>query len=302
MNLEDIKEFSKQISKSLEFDKNLKQINWFNIGGKCKIFFKPNSLIELKNFLKLYNNRGKIFIIGAGSNVLFSDEDYDGVVIKLGKMFSNITLKDENTIISGSITTDKQLSEFAKNNGISGFEFLSCIPGSIGGGIRMNAGCFKNEFKDILLSVQAIDLDGNIITIPASKIKFEYRKSDFSKDLIFLSATFRGKKGNVKLIEKETNEMKVKKNLAQPSKIKTSGSTFKNPIRQTKKKAWELIKESVPLDTKFGGASISKKHCNFFVNENNAKFNDMNNLINFVKDKVKKKTGIDLELEIVRVI
>ena len=302
MNLEDIKEFSKQISKSLEFDKNLKQINWFNIGGKCKIFFKPNSLIELKNFLKLYNNRGKIFIIGAGSNVLFNDEDYDGVVIKLGKMFSNITLKDENTIISGSITTDKQLSEFAKNNGISGFEFLSCIPGSIGGGIRMNAGCFKNEFKDILLSVQAIDLDGNIITIPASKIKFEYRKSDFSKDLIFLSATFRGKKGNVKLIEKETNEMKVKKNLAQPSKIKTSGSTFKNPIRQTKKKAWELIKESVPLDTKFGGASISKKHCNFFVNENNAKFDDMNNLINFVKDKVKKKTGIDLELEIVRVI
>ncbi len=302
MNLEDIKEFSKQISKSLEFDKNLKQTNWFNIGGKCKIFFKPNSLIELKNFLKLYNKRGKIFIIGAGSNVLFSDEDYEGVVIKLGKMFSNITLKDEKTIVSGSSSTDKQLSEFAKNNGISGFEFLSCIPGSIGGGIRMNAGCFKNEFKDILLSVQAIDLDGNIIMIPASKIKFQYRKSDFSKDLIFLSATFRGKKGNVKLIEKETNEMKVKKNLAQPSKIKTSGSTFKNPVRQTKKKAWELIKESVPLDTKFGGASISKKHCNFFVNENNAKFDDMNNLINFVKDKVKKKTGIDLELEIVRVI
>ena len=302
MNLEDIKEFSKQISANIEFDKNLKQTNWFNIGGKCKIFFKPSSLTELKNFLKLYNNRGKIFTIGAGSNVLFSDEDYEGVVIKLGKMFSNISLKDETTIIAGSSSTDKQLSEFAKNNGISGFEFLSCIPGSIGGGIKMNAGCFKNEFKDILLSVQAIDMDGNIRAINASKIKFDYRKSDFSKDLIFLSATFRGKKGNIQLIEKQINDMKAKKNLAQPSKIKTSGSTFKNPVNQTKKKVWELIKESVPLDTKFGGACISKKHCNFFVNENNANFDDMNNLINFVKDKVKKKTGIDLELEIVRVI
>ena len=145
-------------------------------------------------------------------------------------------------------------------------------------------------------------MDGNIRAINASKIKFDYRKSDFSKDLIFLSATFRGKKGNIQLIEKQINDMKAKKNLAQPSKIKTSGSTFKNPVNQTKKKVWELIKESVPLDTKFGGASISKKHCNFFVNENNANFDDMNNLINFVKDKVKKKTGIDLGLEIVRVI
>ena len=301
MNLEDINKFSKQIRGVIEFEKNLKLINWFNIGGKSKIFFKPDSLIELKKFLKLYNNRGKIFIIGAGSNVLVSDKYFDGVVIKLGKMFSNLSLMDENTIIAGSSSTDKQLSEFAKNNNISGFEFLSCIPGSVGGGIRMNAGCFKNEFKDILVSVQALDMNGNITTIPKKYIKFDYRNSNFSKDLIFLSGTFRGKTADIKIIENQMHEMKTKKNLTQPSKIKTSGSTFKNPIKQTKKKVWELIMESVPLNTKFGGASISKKHCNFFVNENNADFNDMNNLINFVKDKVKKKTGVDLELEIILV-
>ena len=163
----------------------------------------------------------------------------------------------------------------------------------------MNAGCFKHEFKDILLSVQVIDIYGNIKTLPATKINFDYRNSDLPKDLIFLSATFRGKKKDYKSIEKKMNEMKIKKNLAQPSKIKTSGSTFKNPINQTNKKAWELIKESVPLDTKFGNASISNKHSNFFVNENNANYEDMMNLINFVKNKVKKKTGIDLELEII---
>ena len=301
MKISDIKVFSKSINGRIEFDKNIKKTNWFNIGGKSKIFFRPESLNELKNFLKLYNNRGKLFVIGAGSNVLFTDKHYSGTIIKLGKKFSNFSLLDENTIVAGSGSLDKNLSEFAKENNISGFEFLSCIPGSIGGGIKMNAGCFNNEIKDILISVQAIDSLGNLITIQADKINFEYRNSNLEKDLIFLSGTFRGKKGNKNIIEKKMNEMKDKKKLTQPSKIKTSGSTFKNPVNETKKKVWELIKESVPLDTKFGDASISKKHCNFFVNENEAKFEHMQKLINFVKEKVKKKTGVNLELEIVLV-
>ena len=301
MKIDDIKVFSKSINGRIEFDKNIKKTNWFNIGGKSKIFFRPESLNELKDFLKLYNNRGKIFVIGAGSNVLFTDKNYSGTIIKLGKKFSNFSLLDETTIIAGSGSMDKNLSEFAKENNIAGFEFLSCIPGSIGGGIRMNAGCFNREIKDILISVQAIDLLGNLITIQADKINFEYRNSNLEKNLIFLSGTFRGEKGNKNIIEKKINEMKDKKKKTQPSKIKTSGSTFKNPVKETKKKVWELIKESVPLDTKFGDASISKKHCNFFVNENEAKFKHMQKLINFVKEKVKKKTGVNLELEIILV-
>ena len=190
------------------------------------------------------------------------------------------------------------MSDFAISNHLSGFEFLSCIPGTIGGGIRMNAGCFGKEFKDILLSIQAIDSSGNVITLPSSDIKFEYRKTNLPDDLVFLSASFKGIKGNIDEIKNFTNELKSKKEKAQPTRIKTSGSTFKNPISQTKKKVWELIKDSVPLDKCFGDACISEKHCNFFVNKGNATFEDMSKLINFVSKKVLEKTGINLEKEI----
>ena len=136
------------------------------------------------------------------------------------------------------------------------------------------------------------------MTLPAKEIKFEYRKTNLSEDLVFLSASFKGIKGDEKEIKNLTNELKLKKEKAQPTRIKTSGSTFKNPISQTKKKVWELIKDSVPLDKSFGDACISDKHCNFFVNKGNATFEDMSNLINFVSKKVLEKTGISLEKEI----
>jgi UDP-N-acetylmuramate dehydrogenase len=204
----------------------------------------------------------------------------------------------EDIIIAGSAVLDKTLSEFALKNELSGFEFLSCIPGSIGGGIRMNAGCFGREFKDILLSIQVIDKSGKVMTIPSKDIKFEYRKNDLSDNLIFLSASFKGIKKNYNKIYDEMNKLKDEKEKNQPTRIKTSGSTFKNPILQTEKKVWELIKESVPLDKSFGDACISKKHCNFFVNKGNAKFDDMKKLIDFVTKNVLEKTGISLEKEI----
>ncbi len=276
----------------------LKKKNWFNIGGKTKVFFKANNLHELIKFLKIVNNQEKIFILGAGSNTLISDDLFDGIVIKLGKNFNNISLLGDDVIIAGSAVTDKSLSDFAVKNNLSGFEFLSCIPGTIGGGIRMNAGCFNKEFKDILISVQAIDKSGNIITIPSKEIKFEYRKSNLSDDLIFLSASFKGSKSNSSQIKNEIEYLVKRKEKAQPTRVKTSGSTFKNPKSQTNKKVWELIKESVPLDKSFGDACISAKHCNFFVNKGSASFNDMNNLIEFVSKEVLEKTGIKLEKEI----
>ena len=273
-------------------------MNWFNIGGKTKAFYKADNLKDLVIFLKKLKNDEKIFILGAGSNTLITDKIYDGVVIKLSNNFNNISLLSEDIIIAGSAVLDKALSVFAMNNELSGFEFLTGIPGTIGGGIKMNAGCFGKEFKDILLSVQAIDKKGNVLTIAKKDINFEYRESGLSDDLIFLSASFRGKKDNLNNIKLEMNRIKAEKEKNQPSKIKTSGSTFKNPVSQTQKKVWELIKESVPLDKKFGDASISKKHCNFFVNEGNATFDDMTKLINFVSKKVLDKTGVSLEKEI----
>ena len=162
----------------------------------------------------------------------------------------------------------------------------------------MNAGCFGKEFKDILLSIQAIDKTGKVITILSKDIKFDYRQSDLSNDLIFLSASFKGIKSDMKKIEDKMNKLKLEKAERQPSQIKTSGSTFKNPVSQSERKVWELIKESVPLDKCFGDACISEKHCNFFVNKGNAKFKDMKNLIDFVSKNVLEKTGINLEKEI----
>ena len=298
MTVDDIKKFSKEINSQINFDYDLKKSNWFNIGGKTKVYFKPESLSDLVIFLKKFRDKEKIFILGAGSNTLINDSIFDGIVIKLGKNFSKISLLPNDVIVAGSACTDKKLSDFAVENEIGGLEFLACIPGTIGGGLKMNAGCFKREFKDILISVQAIDRLGKVITIPANQVTFKYRNNDLEKDLIFLSASFKGEKKDKNLIKKEIFELKKRKDENQPTKIKTSGSTFKNPINQTSKKAWELIKESVPLETTFGDASISDKHCNFFVNKNNATFNDMNKLIEFVKERVEEKTGIKLEKEI----
>ncbi len=298
MKISDLKHLLKKFENEIIFNADLKKKNWFNIGGKAKVLFKPTELKNLIGFLKILKNREKIHVIGAGSNTLITDEVFDGVVIKLGKNFNRLSTLSPDIIISGAAVTDKKLSEFAAENNLSGFEFLSCIPGTVGGGIKMNAGCFGNEIKDILLSVQVIDKLGNISSIPTAQINFDYRTNNLSDDLIFLSASFKGKRKNSKVILETMTNFKIKKDNNQPTRIKTSGSTFKNPIDKTKKKVWELIKESVPRDIRFGDACISEKHSNFFVNKDNAKFSDMKKLINYVEKSVFKKTGIKIEKEI----
>ena len=287
-----------EFNENIKFDYNLKKKNWFNIGGNTKIYYKAKNLKDLIRFLKIIKNEEKFFILGGGSNTLISDKTFDGVVIKLSNNFNNISLLSEEIIIAGSAVTDKLLSEFAMEHSLGGFEFLSCIPGTVGGGIKMNAGCFDREFKDILISVQAVNKSGQVITIPAKEIDFKYRDSGLSNDLIFLSASFKGFKKDSNSIKSEIVKLKEKKEKAQPTKIKTSGSTFKNPLGQSDKKVWQLIKESVPLEKSFGDACISEKHCNFFVNKGNAKFDDMKKLIEFVSDSVLKKTGVKLQTEI----
>ncbi len=298
MLINSLKKFSEETDGKLIFDYDLKKTNWFNIGGNAKAFFKPKNLKDLINFLKNFGKKEKIFILGIGSNVLIKDQGYDGVIIKLGKDFSNISILPNKTIIAGSAAMDKKVSEFASENNVGGLEFLSCIPGSIGGGIKMNSGCFGVEFKDILLSVQAIDREGKVLTIPSSSIEFNYRKNDLPKDLIFLSASFKGKQKDKNISKKDMEIMKKKKEKTQPTKVKTGGSTFKNPIAQTEEKVWKLIKSSVPENTYFGDATISEKHSNFFVNKNNATYEDMKKLIDYVSESVRKKTGINLDLEI----
>ncbi len=299
MKIDDIQNFASKLESKIHFDHCLKKFSWFNIGGKTKIFFKAESLKDLIGFLKIYNNRGKIFVLGAGSNILINDSTYDGVVIKLGKRFNNISKLDNDLIVAGSNVLDRKVSDFSIENSIGGLEFLSCIPGTIGGGIKMNSGCYEKEFKDILISIQVLDYSGNVNTIPSKNIDFFYRGTNLPNDLIFLSATLKGDKTDKDKIITKTKKLRSKKEISQPSKIKTGGSTFKNPIGKSNKKVWELIKESVPGNIQFGDAIISSKHSNFFVNKKNASFEDMKKLIFTVQDMVKQKQGIKLDLEII---
>ncbi len=297
--LKDLDSFSKNIKGKIKFNYSLKNHTWLNIGGNAKIFFTPETLSELREFLLyLKKENNSFFILGAGSNLLISDNIQNRIFIKLGKNFNKISLTKDNIIIAGCSILDKNVSNFACENNLSGLEFLSCIPGSIGGGIRMNSGCFGKEFKDVLLSVQVMDFDGRVYTINSKNIKFGYRQTNLPKDLIFLSASFKTTKKNKKKIEENIHILKEKKENSQPLRVKTGGSTFKNPKNQLEKKVWEIIRENVDNQISFGDAKISEKHSNFFINSNNASFKNMYDLINFVKKNVKEKTGISLELEL----
>ncbi len=293
-----VQDLSKKLSGKIYYEYDMRRLNWFNLGGSAKVFFKPNTLEELIFFLKKFSNSLPIKVLGVGSNILIREGGYNGVIIKLGKYFSHLSKLDDNTVISGSAVLDKQLSNFALENSIGGLEFLSCIPGSIGGAIRMNSGCYGYDISKCIASIQTVDRNAIVRTIKSEKINFFYRGSNLSDDFIFLSGTFKGKKQDSKKIKKKMEKLSTIKKKSQPSRIKTCGSTFKNPTSQTQKKAWELIKEAHCENMKIGGATISEKHSNFFINQGSATSNDMENLINLVREKVFNTTGIKLELEL----
>ena len=296
MNLiSQIEEIKNKISGKIYFDESLSKYSWFNLGGPAKVIFKPKNLNELSIFLKNIKGFDKIKVLGVGSNTLIRDGGFNGIIIKLGKSFSHLSLFDQNTLIAGASALDKNVSNFALENSLTGFEFLSCIPGAIGGGIRMNSGCYGEDISKILVSIQVMDLHGKIKIIQSSGVKFFYRGCNLEDNLIFVSATFRGKKDKKINIQKKINNLIEQKNKDQPYKIKTCGSTFKNPENN---KAWKLIKNSGCAGMRIGDARISEKHCNFFINKGNAKSEDLENLIYQVRRKVLDKTGINLELEL----
>ena len=277
-------------------NEKLSKYSWFGLGGFAKIFFKPKSVLDLKKFLEKYNKKNKkIYILGAGSNTLFRDSGFDGVIIKLGAGFNYIKLLNNNKIEVGAATLDKKLSDFAKQKSITGFEFLSCIPGSIGGAITMNSGCYGHDISQIFFSLKAINFSGNLKSFNKDDVKFFYRGNNLPKDLIVLSAVFEGGPLNKREIESRQMKLINQKKESQPNKIKTCGSTFKNP---QDKKAWKLIRSSNCSNLNIGGARMSSQHSNFFLNNGSATSSDIENLIEEVRTKVFLKTGINLELEI----
>ncbi len=296
MKLED--SIFKKFGDTLNTNVNLSNYSWFNLGGKAEYFFKANNKNQLLEFLEEIKKRKlKSTILGAGSNTLFRDKGVGGAVIKLGINFSYTKLIGKDVIDTGAATLDRKIANFAKNNNLKNLEFLSCIPGSIGGGIIMNSGCYDADISKVLLSIKAIDKNKlSEIEIKREDIKFLYRETDLSENLIITSVKLKGVIGSKDEIEKKQSDLIERKKISQPSQIKTCGSTFKNFSEE--KKAWMLIKEAGCDEYSEGDAFISQKHCNFFVNNGNAKSRDIENLIKKVKKKVFEKTGVNLELEI----
>ena len=274
----------------------LSQYNWFNLGGPAELFFKPKDKKELVEIIRYSKDKNlKINVIGAGSNTLIRDKGIRGLTIKLGKSFSQIKLLDNETIEVGASALDKKLANYAQENSISGFEFLSCIPGSLGGAVIMNSGCYGEDISKVFLSLRAINFDGEEIEIKKENIKFFYRKTNLPNDLIITSVVLRGKLSTKNNINTKQLQMIETKKKSQPSNVKTCGSTFKNPEGE---KAWELIKRSHCENLSVGDAKISKKHSNFFINNGKATSKQIESLITKVRDQVFKKTGINLELEL----
>jgi len=289
-----IEELKAKFGKKILIDEKLSNYSWFNLGGPADLFFKPGNIKDIIFFFEKLKPQ-MFTIIGAGSNTLIRDGGIKGVTIKLGSAFSYTSLETENIIDIGGATPDKKVADFAMENSLTGLEFLACIPGTIGGAVRMNTGCYGDDISKILHSIKVINIQGQIKEIAAADIHFSYRGANLEENLLVTSVKLIGKRSLKNKIEEKQKIMVQKKKNSQPGQTKTCGSTFKNPKNR---KAWELIKESGCENLKVGNAKVSEKHCNFLVNNGDATSKELEELINKVRDTVYQKTKINLELEI----
>jgi UDP-N-acetylmuramate dehydrogenase len=296
MSISFYSQLKKNLQGELRENFDLSKSNWLGIGGKAKFFFKPKDLKDLQIFLKNNNQHLPIIVVGSGSNLLIRDKGFDGVAIKFGKDFDYI--KINNDIINcGPATQKSLLAEYAANNNLTGFEFLYCIPGTIAGGAVMNSGCYGSDISKVVLSISVIDMNGEIKIINNKDINFSYRHSSLTKNQIITNIEMKGSFLEKQKVLEIMKNLKNKKDTEQPQKIKTGGSTFKNP-NNSDKKAWQLIKESGCADFKVGGIKLSNLHCNFLENLGKASSEDAENLIKNIQNEVFKKTNINLELEL----
>jgi len=286
-------ELKKKIKSNIFFDYDIGKLTWFRTGGKSKIFIIVENEEELEllvNYLKEFN----YIIIGAGSNILIRDKGFNGAIIKLGKSFNKIYMH-EDCVEAGASILDKNLSIFAKNHSIENFEFYSGIPGTIGGAVKMNAGCFGSETKNILKSVVYFDKNGKKNLIDAEKLKLNYRSSNLKDTDIVTSAKYELSFGKIEDINEKINLIKYQREKKQPLQEKTSGSTFKNPKNYF---AAELIDKAGCKGLALGDALVSLKHSNFLINRGEAKASDIEQLGKKIIDKVYDKFNIVLDWEV----
>ncbi len=289
----DYLDIANKLKSKIHFNFNLGKLTWFRTGGNAKIFVIVENSEELEIILNEFCEYN-FYILGSGSNLLIRDKGFNGVIIKLGKGFNYYELYDDCIEVGASIL-DINLSNFALKNNIEGFEFFSGIPGSVGGAIKMNAGCFGNETKDILKNVEIYNEKFEKKIVKMEDINLKYRSSNIKNSEIVTKAIFKTNIGENKEIKKKMDSIKKKRISSQPIKYKTSGSTFKNPKPLF---AAKLIEEAGCKGLKYGDAMVSEKHANFLINNGNASAADLENLGKLVIDKVYKKFDLKLDWEI----
>ncbi len=293
------KELDKEfLNKNFFFNKNISNQTWFGVGGVAEVLFTPQSSKDLIKVLKLTNSSIEINVIGLGSNILIRDGGLNGITIRLGKNF-NFMNENNKTITSGAAVPDKVFSRFCYEKSFIGCEFLYGIPGTIGGAIAMNAGCYGSEISDVVYSFKIIDFKGNETTMKNSDKIFSYRKNNFLKDHIVTEVAIKKSYGDKKLIKEKMNDINSLRINSQPQKVRTGGSTFKNPASQVSdKKTWELIKPYLNEIEYPDGVTMSETHANFIINTQTKSSNIIEDFGEMIREKVLEKTGINLEWEI----
>ncbi len=274
----------------------LSAITWFRVGGPAEVMFKPADLDDLVFFMKNKPRDVPVKILGVGSNLLVRDGGVPGVVIRMGRHFTSMLVR-EDTIDVGASVLDRTLAALAREQGLGGLSFLSTIPGTIGGALRMNAGCYGREMKDIVDSALVMDTRGNIHRLTNEELGYSYRHSTVSKDWIFLGCRLKYTPASPQFIADEMAEMLAKRDDSQPTRTRTGGSTFANPDGHS---AWELIDKAGCRGLKVGDAQMSEKHCNFMINCGEARAEDLEKLAETVQHRVQENANVELRWEIIR--
>ena len=293
---------------SITKDKNLSQITWLRVGGPADLFFMPADIKDLIDFLKILPKEIDVFTIGVGSNLLVRDGGIRGAVIRLGSGFKNISFRN-NRIIAGASALDAHVASKAADNGLD-LTFLRTIPGSIGGAIRMNAGCYGSYVADHFISAKVLNRSGELFNLSSKDLEFSYRQCNIPEEYIILEAVFEAKSGEPSDLHAKMKNQLAKRDASQPNRERTAGSTFRNPSGFSSTgetddihdlKAWKLIDDAGMRGATCGGAKISEKHSNFLINTGTATAYDLENLGELVRKSVFKKSKVKLEWELIRV-
>jgi len=275
----------------------LRDLVWFRAGGPAEVLFRPADAEDLANFIYAKPADTRVSVIGVGSNLLIRDGGIPGVVVRLPGAMGKVSA-DGMRITAGAAALDANVAKLAADSGIAGLEFLRGIPGTVGGALRMNAGCYGREIKDVLVEATAIDGKGNIVTLSNAEMGFTYRKSALPDDMIFVSAVFEGSPDDPAAVRARMEKLLADREASQPVKTRTGGSTFKNPPGMN---AWKLIDAAGCRGMLHGQAQVSPMHCNFLINTGEATAADIEALGEEVRARVKVQSGLDLEWEIKRV-